>query len=233
MISYDKKCIFVHIPKTGGTSIERVIWKKISAQLLFGSPNRYHTGGLQHLKARFIKTEVGEDVFNSFFKFAFVRNPWSKALSQYFYTIQTRDDLRRILRLPKNASFEDYVKSLEKVSFEQNRLVSIEKVMMKIPKLNQPYLTRLHIQWDKQFDFLFDENGNKMVDFIGKFENLQNDFNHISEQLNLNVRTLPHVTHGVVKSKQQHFTQYYNGTTKAIIANLYKKDIEAFGYEFK
>ena len=57
MISYKNNCIFVHIPKTGGTSIESLIWKNNKSRsvenLWMGFVddyhNKYQTGGLQHL----------------------------------------------------------------------------------------------------------------------------------------------------------------------------------------
>ena len=73
MISYDKRCIFIHIPKCGGTSVENIIWPRpedrIEANLWMGFISEYHNkyqiGGLQHLLARQIREEVGLGVFES------------------------------------------------------------------------------------------------------------------------------------------------------------------------
>ena len=103
MICRDRKIIFIHIPKTGGTSIEDVIWgpdrkRRTAEQLWMGivapGRNKYQTGGLQHLLATQVRKEVGVDLFNRCFKFAMVRNPWDKAVSQFVY-MKTRRDLRR------------------------------------------------------------------------------------------------------------------------------------------
>ena len=87
MISHDRRCIFIHIPKTGGTSIEDAIWPKPRREedlwMGFVAPgrNKYQPGGLQHLLARQVRLEVGADVFARYFKFAIIRNErWNLAI---------------------------------------------------------------------------------------------------------------------------------------------------------
>ena len=109
MISHKHKCIFVHIPKTAGTSIENVIWPlksdRVVENLWMGivKPyyNKYQTGGLQHLTSNEIKREVGSDVFNSYYKFSVIRNPWDIGVSQFVYMKQKRRDLRRCIGMTR------------------------------------------------------------------------------------------------------------------------------------
>jgi len=90
MISYKHKCIFVHIPKSGGSSINHQFLPiKVERKHLIGNyKSRFQPieWGLQHLRASYILGEVGYDIFSKFFKFSFVRNPWDKLVSQYIYT---------------------------------------------------------------------------------------------------------------------------------------------------
>ena len=67
MISHKHKCIFIHIPKIAGTSIEDTLFtshENRSNKDLWWFSNKYQTGGLQHLKASHITEEVGEDIFS-------------------------------------------------------------------------------------------------------------------------------------------------------------------------
>ena len=212
MISDEKRCIFVHIPKTGGTSIEDAIWGadwslRTEQQLWMGAVrpgfNKYQSGGLQHLLASQIRTEVGAQKFDEYFKFAFVRNPWDKVVSQFHY-LKTRPMLRRYMGVGRWGTFNKYVRVLGENS-------------------------GCHVQSYVQGSFLTNAAGDSLVDFVGRFENLQADFDFVAQKIGLMHQTLPHSTKS---ERRKPYVEYYNAKTRAIVADIYQADIQQFGYEF-
>lgn len=73
------------------------------------------------------------------------------------------------------------------------------------------------------------ENPNSF-NFIGKFENLNNDFNFICKKIGIKFQELPITNKNINKNK--HYTEYHNNNTRQIIAENFSKHIEYFGYKF-
>ncbi|MFG0773282.1 sulfotransferase family 2 domain-containing protein [Vibrio plantisponsor] len=209
MIFHSYKSIFIHIPKTGGSSVENLLWPDLSTRtesdlwmgLVRPYFNKYQTGGLQHLLAHQIKKEVGEDIFRQYYKFTLVRNPWDKVISQYMFMINKRDDLRTYINMPKNASLAEYIELIQK---------------------------KEHVQWAKQVDFILDENGELLVDDVFKLENINDDASIMSSRIGLNFSEIPHDNKGSRKPYQD----YYTEETKEMVYDIYKDDILYLNYNF-
>ena len=125
--------------------------------------NKYQTGGLQHLLPTQIRAEVGEGVFETYFKFTFVRNPWDRAVSQFMLT-RRREDLRDYIGMAPGDSFKRYLELIAR---------------------------REHVQWTPQHRFVFDERGRLLVDFVGRFECLQADAGRVFSRIGVS-GNLPH-----------------------------------------
>ena len=210
MISHDKKCIFIHIPKCGGTSVEDVIWPKEQGRteddLWMGFvsrfKNKYQTGGLQHLLAWQVREEVGSDVFSAYYKFAFVRNPWDRIVSQFAY-MQQRPDLMDFLGMTSGIEFKAYLELIRR---------------------------KEHVQWMPQVRFLLDQDGSLLVDRIGRLESFNEDCAQIFEELGICSDCLPgHVNRSIRKA----FCSYYPDCESiGMVADLFAEDIDFLGYHF-
>jgi hypothetical protein len=227
MICRPYSCVFVHIPKTAGQSIEQFFmdllgldWKEDRDKLLLRQNDNPALGTekLAHLSAsEYVNCgHMTEQEFSSFFKFSFVRNPWSRILSEYRY--------RNYFH---HHSFKDFV---------------INK--MPAPGFDDKYR---HVM--PQYEMLYDRDGKLLVDFVGRFENLQQDFDRVCEKLGFEDSLLPHRNPSDKKSRDlkrkfrnilfmngenrfQGLDDYYDDETREAVAKYYRIDIETFGYEF-
>ena len=91
-----------------------------------------------------------------------------------------------------------------------------------------------YIEWriaedmELQKEFIYDRNGKLLIDFVGRFENIQKDFNTICGKINIPQMELPKAN----PSNHSYYKDYYNKHTIDLIANAYKEDIDIFNYEF-
>ncbi len=205
MIDHQNKYIFIHIPKNAGESIEKALGGYMNRSKLCWIEKGFP---LQHLTASQIKARAGEEKFDNYFKFSFVRNPFSKCLSEYFWEKNTW------MTLGTTLGFKQWVKTKLKklIKNSEKRDIPIEKKMHNLP----------------QYKFIYNDEGESMVDWIGRFENVVNDFNVACNKIGIPNRQLPHEN----KANHKHYTEYYDTESREIVAEQYAKDIEYFGYEF-
>jgi hypothetical protein len=85
-ISFKYKAIFLHNPKTGGTSIESLLEIAGTKENLLCGDYENCDYALQHIPYEGLKEMINPDVFNIYFKFTFVRNPWDRLVSTYHWS---------------------------------------------------------------------------------------------------------------------------------------------------
>ena len=93
-----------------------------------------------------------------------------------------------------------------------------------LPKLNSVY--------DNQKDFIYDDKGSQLVNFIGRYENLEGDFRKILEEVGLPLVTLPVKNATKEKNTENAYRKLYNERSIELVAQLRSADIHIFGYEF-
>lgn len=201
-VHLSKKFVFVHIPKTAGTSIERVL----DMHKDYSDNNPFMGGGFYGHEPQHYSYEITlkqlEDEFNvenpeTWFSFTFVRNPYDRMVSEYFWR----------LRVPK---FQDNVGSFEdfcywvKDQVENGSEMSHEKPM---------------VSFGDPDDF----------DFVGKYENLREDFRTLCKKIGYEDRKLICTNRSFKRNREFRF--YYNRELKELVYETFKEDFETFGYD--
>jgi hypothetical protein len=213
MISHKHKCIFIHIPKTAGSSVnlsisdgEKFDWKTPNYQYLYGwCPKRkLH---LQHATAfQLLDTElITQTQWNEYYKFSFVRNPWDRAYSDYNWIMKDSSI---------EGSFEDYI--LKKGPFTEIFNNKDKK------EYRGDHLL-------KQTDF-FNLQGDYTLDFMGRFESFNADFKKIKRALKIKQNEN---FHEKKSTKQTSYRDFYNTEFKKLVEANYNRDIKELNYNFE
>ena len=108
MISHSKKFIFIHIPKTGGTSIEIVLKGYIAEKYKIAGDNTFFIGpDIKHHTASELLERYGKKKFGEYLKFCVIRNPWDRLLSLFYWGHkQPYDKKLFIKKLPDNKELD-------------------------------------------------------------------------------------------------------------------------------
>jgi hypothetical protein len=210
------RILFVHIAKTGGSSIRaalaRLHWTDpyaIPIHLVNGLTRvlRYRTGAKfpRHAKAIAAYECIGEPFWSQLFKFTFVRNPWDLQVSSWHH-------LRRVPTAPTDqfATFEEFLRH----KFAPGH----------------PFQYYFEISAQLQSHYILDHSGRILVDFVGRYERLQADFEEACRLGGVPQIRLPHKRHSVERKRD--YRSYYDDVTAELVSRHYAQDIELFGYAF-
>jgi hypothetical protein len=187
-------CLFIHVPRTGGTSVLRALGVR---------RRRFHA-------PFWVFEQADARRFAQYFKFAFVRNPWDRAVSTYFYLRNGgaggADDVMSDLLRSRYDSFDKFVLDY----LDEERIYTV--------RLLRPQNLYLYDHWDQC-----------RMDFVGRFENLAADFAIVAQKLGLRPSVLPRVNTSEHAPYREHCA---NDAVREKLRRLYRRDIELFGYTF-
>jgi len=217
MISHNYRCIFVHIPKSAGTSIAHKLdlhahgrtrvhdhrtikaLRPVDSKLLWEIYRKENLRLLyRKLSYKFKERRPGvtSSQFQRYFKFTFVRNPWARVHSWHRNIL---NDSQHMLNydVPENASLS---------WFTENRIATL------LP----------------QVEYIQDWHSENSLDFIGRYENLYSDFSQVCSELGVADSRLPQK----MRIGAPPYTECYDQRSIDLVAKHFRADIRRFGFEY-
>jgi len=207
LLSIEKKFLFVHVPKTGGTSVARALkpwvvqppltkWNKLMSRFhLQRDPAkvRLRVHGSLNDAYKALPREFADQLYT----FAFVRNPWDRLVSEYSFVL-ARDNHPRhaeVAALPDFAAYLVYERERARGRSQSRMLAAPE--------------------------------GRAPINFVGRFENLSADFAQACAEIGVDAE-LPHLN----KTKHRDFRDFYDTQSRDYVAQHWAEEIAEFGYDF-
>ena len=156
-----------------------------------------------HRDVAYYRFVFGKKRFNSYFKFCFVRNPYDRLYSAYCFLkkggMNQGDQDFNSTYLSEYSSFEDFVLN----GLHKKEIIN-------------------WVHFKPQCSFLKNKKGQLEVDFVGKLENIESDFNKLKSLLKKENSILTHLN----KSKKE--TIVVSDSCKKVIETVYQEDFSLF-----
>lgn len=200
VISKDKKFLFIRIQKTASSSITDYL------KTIYPDCKETFT----HSLAKEEKKKITN--WNDYFKFSFVRNPYERLVSWYnmiYFNHNHESETNELWKyaMDNSTNFTEFIKNCTEPIWQEG----------------DGYRC---FSWN-QLDYISDDIG-IIMDYIGRYENLNADFEKICKKINIPTIVLPKVNVG----KKVNYREYYTEETKEIITERFNRDIEYFNYKF-
>lgn len=216
ILSLKHNFLFVHIAKTGGTSVRDALrplrWREpwypvqfLCSRLSAASGHRLGIKFPRHARIVAAREMLPADLFAGLYKFAFVRNPWDLQVSSWHHIRRERPHL-----VTHVDNFGDFLRW----------------------KLDpaRPWQYHVDTSIELQSDYLIGLRGEVLTDFIGRHENLHDDFAHVCRSIGIAMPELPHRRRA--DDRDADWRRYYDDALAEQVAQHFAPDIAMFGYRF-
>lgn len=191
VVSKEKRVLYFHIAKTGGSSIVHSLREQGFDDGVLSDKWLPFNAKMDYF------TEVAEN-WNSFYKFTFVRNKYDLLVSLFHYN---KDHSKRVGRRFDRFITEYVVPSKDEYDYW----------------IDQYYLTH--------------EKDKPIFDFIGRFENYDEDWQKVCKRIGIS-----NVTRRDNVGSYDHsipFGDYYTGDLAQMVYDKFKKEIDHFGFDLR
>lgn len=218
MISTQKKFLFIHVPKTGGNSVQNILKKYSEDKIVtiadhqdgkerFEVRNKKYATLIKHSSLHDYKKSLPPELYAQLFKFSIIRNPWDMMVSFYFspnrkITVWNRREFKTLVRRAKPIAEYLTIPSMPK-------------------KINA--CLNWNILPEPKKDLISE------IDFLIRFEYLNEDFKSACQLINIPFEPLPHRN----KSLKKHYSYYYDEELKKMVAEKFWQEIEFGKYHFE
>jgi len=211
-INHEKKAIFIHIPKNGGSYISEILSKNYGFKNYYlhrpdhklfclgidnsvdKHENKIHGTLIYYKTSPYINRimNMNENKWNNYYIFTFIRNPYDRIVSGWNYC-------------NKDISFKNFMKL-------ENNVNSFDYWHTFMP----------------QSRHLISNNGKININFIGKFEFLENDLKIVLNNIGFNYIT--HIPFKKNSKKHNNYKSYYTNEILIDVNEIIKEDLENFDY---
>lgn len=208
LISHKHKFLFLHVPKSAGTSIRSALASYSEVRPTHTPKHVYN----HHVRANHLKSHFESQKWNwsEYFKFTFFRNPWDITASIWHYAHKCIQETKGIDT--SNWANSDWFVRAKRIT----NLNNFDEFVFN------------YVSYDTQLSFAFDENNNLIVDFIGDFDNLNKDFNTICQKIGITTPDLPKLN----QSSSRPYQSLYSQKSIDHVHKIYKKTIDYMNFSF-
>lgn len=216
MISLKKMFLFVHVPKTGGNSLQNILKEYSEDRLVTPAP---YQDGVERFEVRNDRYDITKhstltryqsvldpSTYRQLFKFAVIRNPWDRMVSHYFSPHRGVTEYDR----------EDFLQLI-------GRLPTLRHYVCETSLLNRA-LKKIGIH-----SHIGHRSLDGDLDCLIRFEQLEEGFALVCRRLDIPFQSLPKRN----ASRRSHYSHYYDDELRAAVERRFAEEIEYGEYTFE
>jgi hypothetical protein len=247
IISHRHKFVYLKARKVAGTSVEVALAKHCGEDDIvtpigrfdarwdqddYHHPGTKREGYSRHATLVPVRRQLGRELWDAYFKFSIVRNPWDLVVSQYHWG--TRSDYWRTYKGSVRASLSRFWTNSPRVWRNIRGLgESVMRTLLRMEEVPFDFFVKHMLRYYKPNNepFYFDGSGSMGLDFVIRYENLANDYATVCERIGIPPSELPELK-TKSRGERRHYSTYYDDRTREIVAKAYRRHVDHFGYRF-